>query len=78
MADGFKHYTYRTVGFLNDLDQSLHMYTKDEKEKKGIHSYCHNTTKTGHLTITPIKDLELKKIVDLSRRPALHVARYLQ
>lgn len=35
MADGFKHYTYRTVGFLNDLDQSLHMYTKDEKEKKG-------------------------------------------
>jgi hypothetical protein len=34
MADGFKHYTYRTVGFLNDLDQSLHMYTKDAKEKK--------------------------------------------
>jgi hypothetical protein len=47
MADGFKHYKYRTIGFLNDLDQSLHMYTKDEKEKKGIHSYCHNTTKTG-------------------------------
>lgn len=34
MADSFKHYTYRTIGFLNDLDQSLHMYTKDEKEKK--------------------------------------------